>query len=67
MSDPTPAIPAPNDALASIPDPTHVRWLIGVRYAEIAVLKRLLRAAESRNRLLSRSLARQGTPEPAHA
>ncbi len=41
----------PPDALASIPDPLHVRWVIAMRHAEILVLRKLLRAAESRSRL----------------
>lgn len=45
-----PAATAQN-ALEAIPDPVHVRWVIGLRYAEILVLKKLLRAAESRCRL----------------
>ncbi len=43
--------PQTQDTLAAIPEPIEVRWLIGVKYAEILVLKKLLRAAESRDRL----------------
>lgn len=52
---PEPESPLPSGALATIPDPLYVRRLIGTRYAEILVLKRLLRAAESRNRLFPTS------------
>ena len=41
----------PSDAITTIPDSLSVRRLIGTKYAEILVLKRLLRAAESRSRL----------------
>jgi hypothetical protein len=39
------------DPLAAIPHPSEVRRLIGMRYAEILILKKLLRAAESRDHL----------------
>lgn len=35
-------------SLDAIPEPAHLRWVIGMRYAEILVLKKLLRAAEAR-------------------
>jgi hypothetical protein len=54
-----PAPTRPQDDLAAIPDPTHVRYLIGTRYAEIRVLKKLLRAAESRNKLFPSTTAAQ--------
>jgi hypothetical protein len=54
--------PIPDNPLGAIPDPTHVRWVIGMRYAEILVLKKLLRAAESRDRLFS-TPTRDRSPE----
>lgn len=43
--------PIPDSPLAAIPDPLQLRWVIGMRYAEILVLKKLLRVVESRDRL----------------
>ena len=38
------------DPLSTIPDPTAVRQLIGQRAAELSLLRRLLKLAESRKR-----------------
>jgi hypothetical protein len=51
--------------LSAIPDPWKVRAEIGRRYHEIAVLKRLLRAAETRDHLLTPPATVPGVREEA--
>lgn len=46
-------LPSHDDPLDAIPDPTHLRWVIGMRYAEILILKKLLKVADSRCRLFT--------------
>jgi len=54
-----------SDSLSAIPDPWKVRAEIGRRYHEIAVLKRLLRAAETRDHLLTPPATVPGVREEA--
>lgn len=46
-----PAPPLP-DLIATVPPPADIRQMIGLRAAELSLLRRLLRLAESRDRLL---------------
>jgi hypothetical protein len=45
------AVLPPDSPVGQIPPPQELRVIIARRYAEIAVLKRLLKAAESKSRL----------------
>ncbi len=40
------------DPIAAVPPPADIRQMIGIRAAELSLLRRLLRLAESRDRLL---------------
>jgi hypothetical protein len=46
---PAPLLP---DPIAAVPAPADIRQMIGIRAAELSLLRRLLRLAESRDRLL---------------
>ena len=48
-----------------IPTPTELRLIIGRRYAELTVLRRLLKAAESKARLCP-DRPQEATYAPAH-
>ena len=63
----TPLLP---DLIAAVPPPADIRQMIGIRAAELSLLRRLLKFAESRDRLLPADIiadlladaTRQGLP-----
>ena len=58
----TPLLPNP---IAAVPPPADIRQMIGIRAAELSLLRRLLRLAESRDRLLPADIIEELTSAAA--
>ena len=60
---PTALLPGP---IATVPPPADIRQMIGIRSAELKLLQRLLKVAESRDRLFPADLLSQAAERGLH-